>query len=441
MASLVGPGQYALSILNRGMYGSPITAHNAGAQFARIDSALFRLPFTQDRIGQKLLLKFSSVNLYNAAPQSLSDPSVVEYSYVIQGTALSSPLPVVENLVWNYTGNQAQLSWQQVSDFRPVSYEVRQGTSAQGAQVLGRVAAPPFIIPGDGTFWVAAVSQPVPGLTVYSSQWSEITVGQSTVQRNIVANYEEDPSWSGTCSGEAAVSGSTVVVNSGNFLGISNFLAQADLLLLGSFVGTGTYTIPAGHVVDVQRVAPCLVTIGVSGIGQQQPTTGFLSVADFLGTTDLIGGAASVNIDLVPQIGTSNDDITWNWQDYVPGIYVARYFSARVGITSYDTQTEAILESMSFTVDAPDRTDDYVGISIAAGGTAISYTPNGSVTAAPFNGGPGGAALPNVVVQILGMVAGDVISITAQSLSGCTVQILNGGVGVARTCNIIVKGY
>src|SRR5260370_41334008 len=82
------------------------------------------------------------------------------------------------------------------------------------------------------------------------------------------------------------------------------------------------------------------------------------------------------------------------WQKFVPGVYNARYFRAMAQLTSGDAQTQAILEDFTFAVYAPQRIDDYIGVALPAAGLTLVYQPNGTATAAPFNGGPGRAPLP-----------------------------------------------
>ena len=110
-------------------------------------------------------------------------------------------------------------------------------------------------------------------------------------------------------------------------------------------------------------------------------------------------------------------------------------------LASSDPQTQAVLEDFALAVYAPLRIDDYIGIAIPAAGLALLYAPAGGSGPAPFNGGPGGAALPQLQVTILGGAAGDTIAFSNQSLAGCTIQVLNGGVGVQRTANILAKGF
>ena len=60
-------------------------------KFVRLDDSVFKLPFTQDRIGDTVYFKFQSFNIYGGGVQDLA--SLGAYPYVIQGSALASPFP------------------------------------------------------------------------------------------------------------------------------------------------------------------------------------------------------------------------------------------------------------------------------------------------------------------------------------------------------------
>ncbi len=440
-ATLTATGRYALTTLNRGMLGTATAAHAAGAPFARLDGQMFSVPFTPDRIGRTIYFKFASFNPYGGGPVSLAEAQA--YAYTIQGSALASPLPIVQNLVSAYVAGQTQISWDEVRDFRPVLYEVRLGATPTGAQVLGRLAHPPFTVPGNGTYWVAAVSEPRTGLTVYSQQWAEITIGNAVLNVNAVANWDEAATgWKGSVAGAAISDGIEIVLDyNGNALAVANWLATPDILHLGQAGAAGSYQIPAAHEVDVHYVAPCIVSISFAAIGQV-PGQSVLAVSDYLGLTDLLGNAASTNVNIVPMIQLGDANHNWGpWQKFVPGVYNARYFRAMAQLASSDRQTQAILEDFAFAVYAPQRIDDYVGVSVPASGLALLYTPNGTSTPAPFNGGPGGTALPQLQVTILNAAPNDSLVLTNQSLSGSTITVMNGGVGVARIVNILAKGF
>lgn len=90
-ATLTGPSTYRLSYLRRGMYGTGIAAHVAGASFARLDDALFRYDLPAAYVGQRLYIKLTSFNLFDAAEQSLAD--VQAYTYTPVGALGMLPPP------------------------------------------------------------------------------------------------------------------------------------------------------------------------------------------------------------------------------------------------------------------------------------------------------------------------------------------------------------
>ena len=442
-ATLTGANQYSLTSLVRGMYGSPIGSHGVGSAFARLDGQFFRVPFTADRIGQVVYFKFLTFNQYGGGEQSLA--SAQPYAYAIQGTAFASPLAAPSNLVAVYVANQTSITWSEIGgDFRPILYEIRSGASFQGGQVLGTLAHPPFVVPGNGTYWVAAVTRPIAGIQVYSA-WQSITVSGAVIATNTVQSFNEGATgWSGSFGGNATLSGGVVVLDyQGNVLGVADWLNDLDILHMPPAGPAGTYTIPASHRVNVGRVAPCTVSIALTSIGQV-PGQSVLSITNWLANTDILGNAASANVNVVPYIQTAGaNGVFGPFQKFVPGVYNAQFFNIQVQLSSTDSQTQAILESLVFSISIPDRIDDYVGVTVPAAGLNLVYFVNGatSATPAPFNSGPGGQALPQIQVTVIGEQAGDIVSLTNQTLAGATVQILNGGAGVQRVANILVKGF
>lgn len=420
-ATLTGANAYGLTYLVRGAYGTPITSHAIGSKFVRLDKGVFSIPFSQDRIGQNIYVKFASSNKFGGGEQSIA--SVAAYTYKITGAALSFDLPNVTNLVASYVANIAGIDWSEVSDFRPVLYEVRKGATWNAGQVLGRVAHPPFRTQGDGTYWVAAYSEPVANLQVYSTTPVSIVINGSTLTQNVIVSHVEDPGWLGALSSGLTLVGATLQTNSG--------------------IG-GTYTIPAGDRVLLTKVTPCQVLISWTSTGSPLANN-FLSLTDFLGTADLYGNAAAINANVYPEIRLSQDGTTWGpWQKYTSGTYSALEYDARMQVLTNDANTVAILDTMTFAVDVPDRDDHYNAVAVSSSGSTVTFRPDGSGSPAPFNGGPQGSGspgVPHVQGTVIGGVAGDYLNISGVSLSGCTVQVTNAGVGVARTVNLLVQGY
>lgn len=437
-ADLVAPWTYDLSWLVRGFYSSPIQQHNIGDAFLRLDASIFQIPFAVDRIGTTLYVKLLSYNAFGGGVQSLSDVS--PNPYVIQGTALAGPLANVLNFRSVYIDGLTQLSWDQITDFRAVEYEIRKGGSFDGAQVLGRIQAPPFPAQGNGTYWIVARSNPTPDLIVYSPTPASLAITGAALTQNIIASYDQDAlGWPGTVSGDAVNTGSQIITGpTGNILDIVDWLAETDVLNYGGFADAeGTYTIPEAQQVDIGRVAPCLVIINWTSVGQ---TVGqdILGVADYLGITDLLDSAASANVDVYPEVRTAGDDEIWgDWVKYTAGYYNAQFFDARMRLESLDDQTQAILTEMVFAVDVPEIT--YVGtnVTIPDTGSSISFP-------APFNGGPNmetGVGSPNIQITILDAQDGDQVVLSNQTLAGFDIDIENGGVGVERNVNWRADGW
>lgn len=112
-ATLTGAGAYNLTTLRRGQYGSLPAAHSSGTKFARIDSALFRVPYDAGMVGQQAYFKFVSFNIYGGGYEQLASVSSylkllnsVNAGQVIQGslTLIGRNAAVVGNLAFKSGG-------------------------------------------------------------------------------------------------------------------------------------------------------------------------------------------------------------------------------------------------------------------------------------------------------------------------------------------------
>lgn len=91
-ATLLQNGHYELTGCIRGQYQTTSTEHDAGVDFARLDTALLRIPFLKEDIGKKVYLKLASYNIFGNNEQDLSN--LDEYEYTI----LPYYIPPVRNL-------------------------------------------------------------------------------------------------------------------------------------------------------------------------------------------------------------------------------------------------------------------------------------------------------------------------------------------------------
>jgi len=82
--ALISAGQYSLSSLARGLYGSPQANHSEGASFARLDEAVFKYVLPDGYVGSTLYLKLQSFNVFGSGVQDLADCEA--YTYKILGS-------------------------------------------------------------------------------------------------------------------------------------------------------------------------------------------------------------------------------------------------------------------------------------------------------------------------------------------------------------------
>ena len=402
-ATLTGANAYTLGGLVRGCYSSTVAAHNIGDVVVRVDGAILQgAALDTSMIGKTLYFKFCSFNIFGAATQNLAD--VPAYQYTVTGSALKAPLGNVAGVSSFFRSNNLVLSWQKVTDpVRTVDYEVRVGATWPTALVLGRTNNLEFNCQGGGTYWIAAHSA-----FAYSAAPVAVVVAGSTLVKNVVAAWDEQAtSWAGSVSGGAIVQGGSVVLTGGAL--------------------SGEYAIPSGHEVDIGTVQACNCSIAYVARADN-PNALFSAVPLVSALPSLMGnyaGLAGVQI----QIATSDLSGTYcAWSNFLPGQYLGRKFKFKAILTSTVSSIIAALDAFAFTVDMPDRVDKGTNLSVVAGGQAVAY-------------GTAFQVAPNVQVTIINATAGDDIVLTAQATGGFTIQVKNGGVGVARVINWLAQGY
>lgn len=426
---LTATNTYNLTYLRRGVYNTPSSLHVSGSQFARVDSnAFFKYSFTTDRIGSYVYVKLVSFNVYSAAYQLIEDVEAIPY--LITGAAFLSSLPDISNMGINYIANQTNIYWDAVDDFRQpaVNYEVRIGATFESAQIVGYTPLPKYVPSGDGTYWISA-HYLSGGVHVYSENPSQIIVYGSTITTNIIATYDEEATgWSGTLSSGLVIDGTEIKLSaSGDVLSISDFLIEPDIISYGDLALSGIYTLPGGHAVSLVDVAPCQVLISYVARGEST-TEDILIVNDILTIGDFLGAQYGQYVSVTPQIAIADGSGTYgSWQNYSPGVYVAKHFKARVLLSSSNSTVAAVLSDFVFSVDVPDRSESG-SLTTATGGTSVSYT-------IPYN------VAPQVQVTISGATAGDEVFLTSETTTGFSVQIKNAGTGVARTINWFAQSY
>jgi hypothetical protein len=205
-AMLTAEYQYALSPMVRGAYDSTIAAAAAGTTFARLDNNIITLPYLANQVGTTIFLKFQAYNPFGGGIEDLADVSA--YAYPITGLALASPLPNATNIRTVFASGFMQIWWDEITDFRTVSYEIRQGSSWTTGQTLGVQAHPPFVAFGPGDYWVSPRATPANGLLVYSDVPLSIDIaGNMLVENLVITDDEAGAGWPGTLAPGMSTSG------------------------------------------------------------------------------------------------------------------------------------------------------------------------------------------------------------------------------------------
>ncbi len=82
-ATLTGTNAYDLDTLYRGLYGSTISAHLTGTDFARLDDSIFKYDLPEAYVGQTVYLKFQSYNIFGGGVEDID--TCIAYPYVPTG--------------------------------------------------------------------------------------------------------------------------------------------------------------------------------------------------------------------------------------------------------------------------------------------------------------------------------------------------------------------
>ena len=194
----------------------------------------------------------------------------------------------------------------------------------------------------------------------------------------------------------------------------------------GAYGLSGVYQIPTADQVDLGYDAICAVSASTDYHGADSDNDLNL-IADLNLEEDLNVGTAECSV--ATEIRTKPDGGSWGaWAPLINGEYLARYFDFRLNVVLADDTITAIIGEFTWTVDMPDRIEKLPGEAIGAAGKAYLWTPKFQIT-------------PSTQVTVVSATAGDDVLLTAESVNGFTVQVKNGGLGVARTINIVAIGY
>jgi hypothetical protein len=150
----------------------------------------------------------------------------------------------------------------------------------------------------------------------------------------------------------------------------------------------------------------------------------------------LIDGAEISDTSCEILVATTEDDPdaspTWSeWRPFVVGEYKARGFKFAVRLASGNSEHNIQVESLSISIDMPDREDGDRSVASGTGTKTVSYTLS-----------PTFKALPKLAITAQNMATGDYYTVTNETTDSFDIAFKNAaGTGVDRNFHWRAKGY
>lgn len=369
-AQLTGLNRYMLGqYIRRGQYNTPIRSHVAGARFARLDEAVFVLPYTVDQIGTVMYVKLPAFNPYGAATEQLSD---------VPGIPFLCPAPPIPPDVTNFgavqNGEVVNFSWALVADSLLASYDIRYGPAgstlwdamiplAESSQ--GTAAANASVPNGNWTFAIRAVD--------IAGQFSQNPnfVTRSVFDSNpILSADEQAPAWAGT------LMDCTVDTGADDVLALVDFLG-AEIIGSGSLVpddGVESFSYEAPILGFTKKgLIRCAAAVAAELLPGEVGAPRPLVYARY--SEDIVTDPLMWDADSTTPMWTSDTTPMWTgfgpYELWTKGI--VRTAAVQMKVVSFTATGRCRITSFVPTVDQPPLRDAANGVSIPAGGARITF--------------------------------------------------------------------
>ncbi len=353
-----------------------------------------------------------------------------------------APPSDVTGLSCNILGQEAHLSWEQISDLDLAFYNLRFSEETDGTadwqnsvalvEKVSRPATSISVPARTGTYLIKAVDK----LGNFSSNATAIISNvTSALNFNAVATQSEHPSFAGTLTNTVITDNAIELDSSELFDSASgNFddettrffdsgVANAD------FQSSGNYEF--ANVIDIGAKHTARITASLTQTSDNPDDLFDNRSGNFDDASSNFDGDTPANCNAHIEIATSDDNTTYtDFRTFVIGEYTARYFKFRVVLISRDNASTPVVSEVTVTVDMVDR--------IFSGNDIVSGTGTKSITFTnPFKSG-------NYAVGITGqgMATGDYFTVSNKTINGFDVAFFNSSnSGVSKTFDFIAKGF
>ncbi len=272
-------------------------------------------------------------------------------SIVIVGK--SAPPSNVATFIVRQSRDRLTFGWGEISDVDVWGYEIRRGADwASGEFVVfqqgDKYITTNFRTGSSQDYWIKSIDTS----GNYSTTATQATITIDIIPfRNIVINYSEQTTWTGTKS-NTETSGDNLIISAGQLTG-TYITAEQDI----------------GYVATFQIASEIITAISQGTKFDSDAGTKFNDDS----TTRFTGSEAPGSWSL--EIRTSEDDITWtSYETWEAGDYKCRYFQLRLTLTRESTETSLICSKFDYFADLPDVDDFGTGeVTDVSAGDDISF--------------------------------------------------------------------
>ena len=292
----------------------------------------------------------------------------------------------VEDLSCNITGNDAHLSWTQISDLDLAFYQIRFSSKTDGSgdwlnsvNLVTKVSRPAtsITVPARaGTYLIKAVDK----LGNFSSNATAIVSNVTSVDNfNNITTVNEHPSFAGTKT-NVVLSDDSIILDSSELFDSASGLFDANTTRFfdsgvanADFLASGNYAFE--NVIDIGAKHTVRVTASLTQSARNPDDLFDNRSGNFDFSPSNFDGDAPANCDAHLEIATSDDNSTFtSFQNFVIGNYTARYLKFRVVLTSSDLASTPVISAVTVTVDMIDRIFSGNDISSGVGTKTVSFT-------------------------------------------------------------------
>ena len=348
----------------------------------------------------------------------------------------------VTDFACNIVGQEAHLSWEQISDLDLAFYNLRFSEATDGTAdwqnsvaLVEKISRPgtSISVPARaGTFLIKAVDK----LGNFSSNATAIISNVTSVTNfNTITTQSEHPLFLGTTT-NAVISDNAIELDSSELFDAASGdfddettrffdsgVANAD------FQSTGNYQF--SDVIDIGAKHTARITASLTQTSDNPDDLFDNRSGNFDSAASNFDGDTPANCNAHIEIATSDDNSTFtDFRSFVIGEYTARYFKFRVVLISRDNASTPVVSAVSVTIDMQDRIFSGNDVVSGAGTKSITFTN-------PFK-------TANYAVGITGqgMATGDFFLLENKTINGFNVTFKNsGGSAVSRTFDFIAKGF